>query len=739
MAKSLDIGTMFLVKGQEDELVDNINFTVERNVFLKASTTEDTEDTLKENNWAYVKHDDNFYILGEDALKLKNLLTVNVKKGADDIVMTKVGELRRPMRKGILNTSEEKLSIAIIQKLIQNLVGPPSYPGEVLCFCVPGDPVDSNLSVLFHQSMLNSFLKSLGYTVEHIPEALAIIFSEVPTVDSEDGEEPFSGISFSFGAGMCNICFAYKKLPLIAFSVARCIPPGNKVITQSGLLNIEDVTTKSLVLNRVGNWVAVDDTQSKEFRGDIYNFEAIGQGRWSTTGDHRLWIKPKDQTAWQWTKASEVCVGDKVMQPWLDTYETKHTIGWTRENTKKYMNAEMFSNQYYFMGRFLGDGNVFKDKKSDRGIKIALNANSPIRQDFLKSVMESTFQRKVEICNDGSVVLLKLHDSGLAKWFRKNCYSQNLHGDWKDKVFPWDLSHLKENYLRFFIAGLLDSDGYVDESKNQIYLGITSHNLAQNFYLALMKIGLKPTISWRTRDGSHEYDGKIIRHVREVFEVTASGSRCREFIGWLRSNHLEVFFDKSETHGCNVSKISSITKEHYNGYVYDISIGDEFNSFCLPGCVVHNSGDWIDIESAKVAGIDVSAMTRYKEAKFDLDDVDHSNMKDAALDIFYNNMIEHALDKFSEKFSQLDVEDQINAPLEIVVAGGTSIVPGFLNRFKTILKGKDLTFRVKGVRHAEEPLYAVSSGCLMKAISVEKKINKEKEAKAPKVKEIKTE
>jgi len=368
MAVGIDIGTMFLVKGEEDELVDNIDFTVERNVFLQASTTEDTEDTLRENNWSYVKHGDDYYILGEDALKLKNLLTVNVKKGTDDIVMTKVGELRRPMRRGILNTSEEKLSIAIIQKLIHNLIGPPAHPGEVLCFCVPGDPVDSNLSVLFHQSMLNSFLQSLGYKVEHIPEALAIIFSEIPTVEGEDGEEPFSGISFSFGAGMCNICFAYKKMPLIAFSVAR-------------------------------------------------------------------------------------------------------------------------------------------------------------------------------------------------------------------------------------------------------------------------------------------------------------------------------------------------------------------------------SGDWIDIESAKVAGVDVSAMTRYKEAKFDLDKVDYSNMKDAALDIFYNNMIEHALDKFSDKFSQLDVEDQINAPLEIVVAGGTSIVPGFLNRFNTILEGKELTFRVKGVRQAEEPLYAVSSGCLMKAISVEKKINKEKAAKAPKVKE----
>jgi len=366
MAKGLDVGTMFLVKAEEDELVDGTGFTVERNVFLQAATTDDTEETLKENHWAYAKHDDEYYILGEDALKLKNLLTVGSKRESDNIVMTKVGDLRRPMQNGILNTSEEKLSIAIIQKIIANLVGKPSQPNEVLCYCAPGDPVDSNLSVVFHKGILTKFLSSLGYHVECVPEALAIIFSECPTVEDDavdGGEAPFSGISFSFGAGMCNICFAYKKLPLIAFSVAR-------------------------------------------------------------------------------------------------------------------------------------------------------------------------------------------------------------------------------------------------------------------------------------------------------------------------------------------------------------------------------SGDWIDREASKVAGVDQAAMTRYKESHFDLNNVDYSNMKDAALDIFYSNMIEHALSNFSEKFNQLDRDSQTTAPLEIVVAGGTASIPGFLEKFKEVLSEKELPFNVKNVKMAAEPLYTVASGCLAKAISVENKKAKVEEPPA---------
>lgn len=350
----LDIGTMFLIKSEiEDVFNGKTSFSVERNVFLKTETTEDTEEILKNNNWTYVKLNDEYYILGEDAIKLKNLL--NVKDKNDATVMTKSSELRRPMKDGVLNTGEEKLAVAIIQKIIGNLVGPAKEPGEHLCFCAPSDPVNANFSVIFHKTMLTNYLKSLGYTVECIPEALAIIFSERPT--AEDPSEPenesaYTGISFSYGAGMANVCFCLKKMPLISFSIT-------------------------------------------------------------------------------------------------------------------------------------------------------------------------------------------------------------------------------------------------------------------------------------------------------------------------------------------------------------------------------NSGDWIDLQAAKTAGIDVSAMTRFKEKHLDLNNIDYSDMRQASLDIFYQNMIENSLNNFAQKFSQL--ENKVDFPLSIVVAGGTASVPGFIEKFKTVLSGLDLPFKVKDVKLAENPRYTVANGCLLKAISSEKK------------------
>jgi len=218
MAIGLDVGTAFLVKSKLSDEGDT-EFTQERNCFLQAASTVDTEEFLRENDWSFVQQDGDYYVVGEDAIRLKN--TLSLGGDATDIVATRVGALRRPMRHGILNTGGEKLSIAIIQQILRNLLGQPCK-NQHLVYCAPAQPIDNpNITVTFHQAIMTGFFMSLGYQVECIPEALAIIFSECPVAEDEEGEHPFSGISISCGAGMVNICMAWKKLPLIMFSIAQ--------------------------------------------------------------------------------------------------------------------------------------------------------------------------------------------------------------------------------------------------------------------------------------------------------------------------------------------------------------------------------------------------------------------------------------------------------------------------------------------------------------------------------------
>lgn len=220
MPKSLDIGTAFLVKGEIDSLDDSgVSFEVERNVFAEVrQTLDDPEEVLKNNNYSYVKYKDNFYVVGEDVYKVHEIESLFKKTGGTSYF----SEVRRPMKDGLINTAEDKMSISIIQSIIKKLLGPPSFPGEVCCFCVPGDPVNSKDNVLFHKTIMTSFIKSLGYTPECVTEAVAIIYSECPTVEDENepgGIAKFSGISISAGGGMVNCSLCYKQLPLLTFSI----------------------------------------------------------------------------------------------------------------------------------------------------------------------------------------------------------------------------------------------------------------------------------------------------------------------------------------------------------------------------------------------------------------------------------------------------------------------------------------------------------------------------------------
>jgi hypothetical protein len=79
---------------------------------------------------------------------------------------------------------------------------------------VPGDPVDSDLSVAYHRDLFDAVLKALGYKPSHILEGHAVTFSEL-------GEEDFTGIGISCGGGMFNVCVAYKSMPALSFSTAR--------------------------------------------------------------------------------------------------------------------------------------------------------------------------------------------------------------------------------------------------------------------------------------------------------------------------------------------------------------------------------------------------------------------------------------------------------------------------------------------------------------------------------------
>ncbi len=196
MAKGLDVGTMNLLSAKQDG--EDTLFVQQRNSFVEIDYSDMAEQMLSRSDVLHIRKDDRVYVVGDDALTFANVFN---------------RETRRPMHHGILSSSERS-AIPMIKLITEQVVGEPAKPGEKLYFSSPADPIDSELSTLYHEKTVQSFLGDLGYSPEPINEAMAVIYSELADND-------FTGLGISFGAGMTNVCLAYYAVPVMTFSVAR--------------------------------------------------------------------------------------------------------------------------------------------------------------------------------------------------------------------------------------------------------------------------------------------------------------------------------------------------------------------------------------------------------------------------------------------------------------------------------------------------------------------------------------
>ena len=132
------------------------------------------------------------------------------------------------------------------------------------------------------------------------------------------------------------------------------------------------------------------------------------------------------------------------------------------------------------------------------------------------------------------------------------------------------------------------------------------------------------------------------------------------------------------------------------------------------------SGDWIDQQVSNELGLSISQVTARKEKELDFTNINMDDDFQFAMDAFYNSMIKYVFTHFSKKF--IEVKSQIDSPLEIVVAGGTSLPKGFCEKIEKVIKGMKLPFNIKAVRSASDPRNAVVLGCLAQSKVTHKKM-----------------
>ena len=133
-----------------------------------------------------------------------------------------------------------------------------------------------------------------------------------------------------------------------------------------------------------------------------------------------------------------------------------------------------------------------------------------------------------------------------------------------------------------------------------------------------------------------------------------------------------------------------------------------------------NSGDWIDKTVSSETGKPLSQVTSLKENELDLTKDNYDDEVLFALTACYRAMITNVIKKFAKKF--MEVKSEFDAPINFVVAGGTSMPKGFCKIFEEVVKGIEIPFEIGTVTRSPDPRNSVVKGCLRRAIIAHKRI-----------------
>jgi hypothetical protein len=203
MSKGLDVGTSYIVLSQESN--NEIVYKDFRDAFYVIKPTTPVATKMIEKGLSgkvFIKDSDgSFILLGKDAIEKAIERNDNAK---------------RPMSKGVVS-AKEKDAKRVLAFILKEVAGQASEPKEKLVFCVPAQPVDQedeDFDIGYHEDVVKSILSECGYDARAINEAEALCYSEL-------GDDDYTGIGVSCGAGMTNVCVMLNGEPTVVFSTTK--------------------------------------------------------------------------------------------------------------------------------------------------------------------------------------------------------------------------------------------------------------------------------------------------------------------------------------------------------------------------------------------------------------------------------------------------------------------------------------------------------------------------------------
>ena len=250
--------------------------------------------------------------------------------------------------------------------------------------------------------------------------------------------------------------------PPFGLYIGGCLTPGEKVQTQRGLVNVEDVTLNDKLFNKSGKYVPIKNIQQYDKTNEsTYRIKPACSLRTTNfTSEHPILTGNRG-----FVKASELSTND-----WLEIpnvyYSNEETYAWTKDK-----HADRECKLAYFYGLFTGDGFTNINGNS-YDIYMSIGKNETQFAKFYDNLILELFGRKcVHVHKQKEQTRRFTHKSLLEDLNRSiGIYAYN-------KRVPEWVKRGSYGIKLAYLQGFLDSDGSVLKDRNKIRINYTSVNL----------------------------------------------------------------------------------------------------------------------------------------------------------------------------------------------------------------------------------------------------------------------
>lgn len=365
------------------------------------------------------------------------------------------------------------------------------------------------------------------------------------------------------------------KDPPLGLYIGGCLTPGEKVCTQRGLVNVEDVTLDDRLLNKDGKFVEIKNLQRYEKENEpIFKVKPYGSFRTTTfTGEHPIWVHNKG-----FIKAKDLKEGDWLEIPNL---YSRDGMGFRDDKLLKL---------YYFYGLWLGDGFCNKNGNS-YDIYLSIGKDEEDLAQFYDSLVLELFDRKcIHVHKDREQTRRFTNKDLFLKL--KSMFGTNAY----NKRIPQSIKHLPENHKRAFLQGYLDSDGSVFIDNGKVRTNFTSVNLELLEDVQDMLFGM--SIANSIVIHQKECTNKQGVHSEQSYRINVSRSD-QHWLGYgpvfesrkikllqksyaLSASKMGVKFEDDNI----LLKVEKISQSSYTGIVYNFEC--ETHTFMCRNILTHN-------------------------------------------------------------------------------------------------------------------------------------------------------